>query len=443
MTTHKIGLFGLTVLIISTVMGSGIILLPSVLAGIGEISLLSWVVSTLGALALAFSFAKCAKYCKKHGGMSAYAQSAHGRSAFFLASYAFYVCNILAAVAIAVTCTSYFAYFIPWLGIKGHAVFGVIFLLVLAVVINFISPKFVTRVVSITVWGIISCVCIVAIIGWFWFKPHIFVQGWNPQHKSLFSGVASGISYTLWAFLGIGVAGAVSGNVKNPEKNLPRALIISIVFVAIAYILATAVIAGIIPNDILRHSRTPFGAVYSYMFTPFIGSLINLISFISATGSLFALHFANSMVAKVASDNQLFPKILGKTSKRGAAYSSLILLLVVELALALAIVSPDLLRDFRVLVNAATFLNLIPYILTVTALASLMARRKVKGNERMFGLIISIFATVYSIFAIYSTGQASVFYGCLILMFGYLFFGYIAARDIKNDYLNKIEVEEY
>lgn len=81
--SNKMGLMGLTTIVTVNMMGSGIILLPSSLAATGGIALLAWAVTAIGALAIAYAFAKCGMYCTDDGGMSAYAEKAHGKSSFF------------------------------------------------------------------------------------------------------------------------------------------------------------------------------------------------------------------------------------------------------------------------------------------------------------------------------------------------------------------------
>lgn len=81
--SKKMGLVGLTVLVAVNMMGSGIIMLPASLAQVGTISLLSWVITALGAMCIAYTFAKCGAICKRSGGMSAYSEEAHGKSSFF------------------------------------------------------------------------------------------------------------------------------------------------------------------------------------------------------------------------------------------------------------------------------------------------------------------------------------------------------------------------
>jgi putrescine:ornithine antiporter len=84
---NKMSVFQLTILTAVNMMGSGIIMLPSKLAQVGALSIVSWLVTAVGSMALAYVFAKCGMYSKKGGGMSGYAEYSFGKAGNFLANY--------------------------------------------------------------------------------------------------------------------------------------------------------------------------------------------------------------------------------------------------------------------------------------------------------------------------------------------------------------------
>lgn len=99
----KMGLVGLTTLVTVNMMGSGIIMLPASMAQIGAVSLLSWLITAVGSMAIAYCFAQCGIYCTRSGGMSAYSEEAHGKSAFFLCSYLYFLSLMIGNVAIGIS----------------------------------------------------------------------------------------------------------------------------------------------------------------------------------------------------------------------------------------------------------------------------------------------------------------------------------------------------
>ncbi|WP_318426628.1 putrescine-ornithine antiporter [Photobacterium leiognathi] len=429
-SSNKMGLMGLTTIVTVNMMGSGIILLPSSLAATGGIALLAWIITALGALAIAYAFAKCGMYCTDEGGMSAYAEKAHGKSSFFIASYTYYVCLVISAVAIAVSCVGYLEYFIPWLKETPiHTFVGVISILIITMFANVRGAKITGQISTVTVWGIIIPVLGLSIIGWFWFDTKIFAEAWNPHNVSVGSAIYAGMALTLWAFLGIESAGANSGTVENPERNVPLACMLATVFSAATYIASTTVIQGIIPNDILAKSDSPFGLVFAQMFTPFVGEIITAMAIMACVGSLLGWQFTNAQVSKVAADMRLFPKIFSDVNKYDAPFKGMMIMLALELLLAVMTISPTLLKQFNVLVNLAVFINMVPYILSLTALGIIMKQANVGKKEYNTGILVGSVAVIYSIYGAYSTGEEAVFYGTVITLFGYFFYGFIASRD--------------
>ena len=73
---NKMSVLQLTILTAVNMMGSGIIMLPTKLAEVGTVSILSWLVTAVGSMALAYAFAKCGMYSRRSGGMGGYAEYA-------------------------------------------------------------------------------------------------------------------------------------------------------------------------------------------------------------------------------------------------------------------------------------------------------------------------------------------------------------------------------
>lgn len=67
-TNNKMGVVQLTILTAVNMMGSGIIMLPTKLAEVGTISIVSWLVTAVGSMALAYAFAQCGMFSRKSGG---------------------------------------------------------------------------------------------------------------------------------------------------------------------------------------------------------------------------------------------------------------------------------------------------------------------------------------------------------------------------------------
>jgi putrescine:ornithine antiporter len=418
------GVVGLTILVAVNMMGSGIILLPASMAKVGSISVLSWLVSAVGAMALAYSFAVSGFLVPSQGGMSAYAEEAHGKSGFFMTSYNYFFCLVIGNIAIAVSAIGYLSTFIPWLSATPlNTCLGTMAALWLTTVANFGGARITGRFNAFTIWGVIIPVVTLAVFGWIWFDPHLFTGSWNVAHKPVGNAITSGISLTLWAFLGLESACVVAGSVDNPKRNVPIASLAGTGFAAVVYILSTTVIQGIVPNAQLAASNAPFGLAFATLFTPAVGHVVSMMAIISCLGSLLGWQFTMGQVAKAAADIGMFPRLFSRVSARDVPLKGLLILLVVQSAICLLTISPDLNQQFSFVVNLSVFNNVIPYILSLTALSSIMKKNHVIPRTYYLNMGVVTVALLYSLYSIYSIGQEGVFWGCLLMLVGYLVYG--------------------
>src|SRR5512145_2839701 len=137
----KMTLMQLTVLTAVNMMGSGIIMLPANMAKVGAISLLSWIVTAVGSMAIAYGFAQAGIFNQRAGGMSAYSEDAYGKPGFFMTFYLYFFSLAIGNVAIAISAVGYLATFVPWLSSTPISTcIGVIGLVWLTTVANFGGP---------------------------------------------------------------------------------------------------------------------------------------------------------------------------------------------------------------------------------------------------------------------------------------------------------------
>ena len=95
----QMNLIQLTFIVAVNMMGSGIIMLPTNMAKVGAISLLSWIVTALGSMAIAYGFAQAGLFNQRPGGMSAYAEDAYGKSGYFLTFFLYFLSLAIGNVA--------------------------------------------------------------------------------------------------------------------------------------------------------------------------------------------------------------------------------------------------------------------------------------------------------------------------------------------------------
>ena len=431
--SNKIGVVQLTILTMVNMMGSGIIMLPTKLAEIGTISIVSWLVTAVGSTALAYAFAQCGMFSRKSGGMGGYAEYSFGKAGNFMANYTYGVSLVIANTAIAISAVGYGSEFLGATLSPLSIALWTIFTLWLATVLNFGGARITGNISSFTIWGVIIPVVGISIIGWKWFDGSMYVNSWNPHNVPTFEAIGVSISMTLWAFLGLESACANSDAVENPEKNVPIAVLGGTLGAAVIYIVSTNVIAGIVPNLELANSTAPFGLAFAHMFDETIGKVIMGLMVMSCFGSLLGWQFTIAQVFKSSAEEGYFPAFFKKVTSKDAPIVGMVTITSLQTLLSLMTISPSLNKQFNVLVDLAVVTNVIPYLLSMAALAVLLKTENVPHQKYKKTVLVAFIGSVYSIYALYAAGEQAMLYGSIVTFIGWTLYGFVSYKfDFKK-----------
>jgi putrescine:ornithine antiporter len=422
-------LMQLTFIVAVNMMGSGIIMLPANMSQVGGFSLLSWIVTALGSMAIAYGFAQAGLLNQRAGGMAAYSEEAYGKSGYFLTFFLYFLSLAIGNVAIAISAVGYLSSFIPWLSSTPIATcIGVIALVWITSAANFGGPSITGKIGSVTVWGVIIPVGLLSFLGWFWFSRDTFAAAWDPHGLGAAHGLGSSISLTLWAFLGMESAAQNSDAVENPKRDVPLACMFGTLGAGVVYVLSTTVIQGIVPNAELAESKAPFALAYAQVFNPVVGQIIMGLAVMACVGSLLGWQFTIAMTAKSAAEGRMFPAFFCRLNGMGAPVVGMIVLGVLQTLLALSTISPTLSEQFSALVNLAVVTNVIPYIIALSALFVMMKAAGVTGTKYQVNLVVTLVAMLYSVYALYASGKDAVLGGMLVTALVFVIWGFIAPR---------------
>ena len=435
--SNKIGVVQLTILTMVNMMGSGIIMLPTKLAEIGTISIVSWLVTAVGSTALAYAFAQCGMFSKKSGGMGGYAEYSFGKAGNFMAKYTYGVSLVIANTAIAISAVGYGSEFLGATLSPLSIALWTIFTLWLATVLNFGGARITGNISSFTIWGVIIPVVGISIIGWKWFDSSMYVNSWNPHNVPTFEAIGVSISMTLWAFLGLESACANADAVENPEKNVPIAVLGGTLGAAVIYIVSTNVIAGIVPNLELANSTAPFGLAFAHMFNETIGKVIMGLMVMSCFGSLLGWQFTIAQVFKSSAEEGYFPAFFKKVTSKDAPIVGMVTITALQTLLSLMTISPSLNKQFNVLVDLAVVTNVIPYLLSMAALAVLLKAENVAPQKYKTTVFVAFIGSLYSIYALYAAGEQAMLYGSIVTFIGWTLYGFVSYKfDLKKSQAN-------
>ena len=416
---NTMGPIMLTALVASNMMGSGVFLLPASLANVGSISIFGWLITTVGALALAWLFARLALRLPKAGGPYAYAKGAFGDYLGFQTIYIYWLANWVGNVGIAIAGVGYLSFFFPFLAHGWPSVFASIGAIWFFTIVNFFGARTLGRLISFT-----SCVMFIPLIGtaalgWFWFDKTTFMSAYNVSTHSDFWAISHSAALTLWAFIGVESAAVCAGMSSNPKRDVPIATIAGTLIAAIVYCLSSAAIMGIVPNTLLAHSSAPFSLVATMTLGEGAGRIISICAIVACLGSLGGWILLVGGSAKAAADDKLFPNVFAKVNRHDVPAKGLIVISILMSVLLLLTHSTNLGKQFQIIASVAVFLTLLPYLYSAVALSVFLQDETVKTNKyHKLETFMSIAVMGYIFWAILGEGNKIVFWGLIVLLLG-------------------------
>lgn len=425
---NKMSVLQLTILTAVNMMGSGIIMLPTKLAQVGSMSILSWLITAVGSMCLAYAFAKCGMYSKNGAGMGGFAEYSFGKAGNFMANYTYGVSLLIANIAIAISAVGYGSTFLDASLTPLMTAVWTIVVLWLATTLNFGGASITGRISSFTVWGVIAPVIVISTVGWYFFSGSMYIENWNIHNLPFGQAATNSIAMTLWAFLGLESATSNADAVDNPEKNVPIAVLGGTLGAAAIYILSTNIVFGIVPASALADSSAPFGLAFATMFSEPIGKLVMGLMVLSCFGSLLGWQFTIANVFKTSADEGYFPKAFSKVTSKDAPVLGMVIITAIQSLMSLMTISPSLNEQFEVLVNLAVVTNIIPYLLSMAAIIVLMKSAGRYGSELHITTGIAFIGSLYSLYALYASGLEAMTYGSIVTFLGWTLYGFVSDR---------------
>jgi APA family basic amino acid/polyamine antiporter len=408
-----IGFWAAVALVMGNMIGSGVFLLPASLAAFGGLSLVGWIVSAGGALALALVFARLARLRPAAGGPYAYTRLAFGDVPAFLVAWGYWMSVMAALAALAVACVGYLDPFLPSL-VRTPVVAGglAVALIWLAVLVNAAGVAHAGRVqVATTALKILPLV--VVGLGGLWFFDTAVIS--VPVSETPVTGqVVSVVTLTLWAFLGLESATVPAGAVRDPERTIPRATVVGTLLVAVVYILSTVGVMSLVDTEVLAQSTAPFADGARRLLGEGGARLVAVGAAISCLGALNGwVLIAGQLPMAVAADG-LFPRQFGDLSTRGTPVRGMVIAGLVSSAIVAMNYSRGLVDLFTFIILLSTLSTLVPYVFCALAVWLMPGQPPPRG----VAAVISVIAFVYAMFAIYGAGADTVLYGFLLLLSG-------------------------
>ncbi len=417
----KIGLIACTGVVAGNMMGSGIALLPSTLASVGSISIYSWLICIVGALSLAFVFARLATKNPQEGGPIAYAGEVSPVFGF-QTGVLYYHANWIGNLAIAITGVSYLSVFFPVLNNPLPAGLATIASVWLFTLVNLLGGSWVSRLCTIGLVLILIPVVGTALFGWTHFDSALYSQNWNVSAGSDGHAVITAVLICLWSFVGVESAAVSSGMVENPKRTVPLATMLGTGLAGLIYVLSTQMISGMFPASEVAASGAPFALATTALFGSWTAPFVSAFTALACFTSLGSWMMLVGEAGKRAANDGNFPKVFGETDRNGVPKKGLLIAssMMTLLMLVLMFFSSETAHAsdlFNQLTTDAVLLTMLPYFYSSINLIRFEGMTTRNTFVMLFSGIASLFCMVALAGAEGSTLTATFIMSLIILMF--------------------------
>ncbi|MDQ3394548.1 MAG: APC family permease, partial [Bacteroidota bacterium] len=282
---REIGLWGLVSNIINVTVGSGIFVLPAIVSlGLGAAGILAYLFCGLLITLIMLCFAEVGSKITMTGGAYAYIEVAFGKYFGFLTTNLFiFGASLMATAAVANALADTLSYLMP---IFQNGLFRNSFFILLfsgLTIINVLGVKQGIRLVNITTIAKLVPLILLIVWGSTVVSTENLIWETMPNVKDLGS-----VSLVLFfAFQGAENSLSISGEVKNPRKNIPRGIMLSLCIILVLYISIQLVSQGVLGDSFGNYKAAPLAEVARRVMGPFgvtlmvIGASVSMFGYLS------------------------------------------------------------------------------------------------------------------------------------------------------------------
>mgnify|MGYP001951116391 CR=1 FL=1 len=393
----SIGFFVATSIVIGTVIGSGIFMKPGIVlasSGGSTMALWAWIIGGIITLASGLTIAEVSVNIPRTGGLYAYLEEMYGKFWGFLCGWMQTIIYGPAVIgALGLYIGSLVADLLGWPE-NSKMLIGVVSVLFLFI-LNALGSNLGGFIQSFLTVAKLVPIALIAIFGiWHGNTPILGISSGNSQTISMGAAVLA----TLWAYDGWMNVGFMAGEMKNPSKTLPKAIITGIAIVIIAYLAVNIALLHVLPaGKIVELGPNAAHTAASILFGDIGGKLIAIGILISIFGCLNGKILTFPRIPFAMAEDQLFPgsKWLSKVHPKFKTPLYASLFETVLAILMMLVGNPDRLSDIAIFV-VFLFYGLAFY-------AVFLIRKRDRGNHNslykvpLYPLppIIAILGTLY------------------------------------------------
>ena len=394
-------------MVIGTMVGSGIYLLPTTLAPFGPNLVIAFLVTGFGTMCLAFALARLA--AEIPGGPFVYVGRAFGETAAFLTLWSYMVSQWTGVAGVAVAVAGALGHVYPTV-IAGPGLIAVALGTIgILTVVNLFGARSAGGLqVVATLIKILPLLAVVVLV-LFRLGSGTPLQSLTPEPFGIAAVTAAG-ALMLFSLTGFEAAAVAANVTRDSTKTVPLATIAGTGFTAIIYLLATVATLMLLPSAIAAKSGAPFADAIAPILGNVAGIIVAFIAAISAFGTCNALLLLGAEVGRTIAGARDLPALFRRTNSVGAPVGSLLVGASVAALLVLASSSKDFVKLYVFITLVSTVAALVLYLVCAAAALKLRVIRK--------WAIVAAIGVVYAIAMFVGAGLEPTLWGFALAFAG-------------------------
>jgi APA family basic amino acid/polyamine antiporter len=322
----------LVAVVINLIIGAGIFGLPArVFALAGTYSLLAYVVAAVAIALIILCLAEVGSRFTATGGPYLYARVAFGPLVGFQVGWLLWLGRIAGCAALCHLFVAYLAYFVPVASADPWRPLAIVATIAALVTANLRGLRVTTTVTNALTVGKLIPLFVFIVIGLSAIDPQRYSLAPSAGHGS----VSQAALLLVFAYTGFEGAAIPTGEMREPARNLPSALLTGFAVVVVVYLLVQIVCIGTLPD--LAHSERPLSDA-SLRFLGAPGALLIAAgAVVSIVGALHAQVFATPRLLFAMGEHRQLPRLFATTHRRfRTPVAAIVLTSMVTVALSLS-----------------------------------------------------------------------------------------------------------
>ncbi|KHO48418.1 MAG: amino acid permease [archaeon GW2011_AR5] len=416
-------LFDLIFYGVGIILGAGIyVLVGHAAAEAGNAVWMSFVIAAVIASFTGLSYAELSSMYPKDAAEYTFVKTAFKDTTVgFVVGWLTFVMTIIAGAAVSLG----FGQYLNSLTGVG-TVTGAAGLIILFAILNYTGIKISSRInivlTSLTVLGLL----IIIAIG----LPHIGSVDYFETPTG-FVGIFGAAAIVFFAYLGFDEIVNVSEEAKSARKNVPKAIVISVVITTVIYILVALSAVSVVPWQQLGQSGTPMALVAEQGVGAFGGMMLGIFALFATASTVLILMIAASRMLFGMAEDKAMPKALLKVGKRKTPYVCILLIT----AVSLVFVMYTGIKDIALLVDFSAF-----FVFAMINLSALILRFTQPNMKRQFKVplnigrvpLLPLLGFLISSYMIFNFAISLIWYGIMVMVAGYVFYKFQESENGKR-----------